>query len=380
MRDQSVSRFASIEGARAFMALWVVWGHLVQQAGINEKWAKGWEILTDATQPVFVFMIVSGFVITHLITEKKEPYLPYITRRLFRLAPLLWVCVGYIFAYTYFFPSVYRWDQSLNREYLIGYATMLHGVPPAEWVSDAPRSVLPPAWSVSLEWQFYLLAPLLLWRRAWPALIIAGAVTILLTQKNLRDWYGLTFDISFLPTSLGYFLIGIASYFVARRINGMSLPTWSILCAALVVWWATKGNYPLAVWVVVFGAAVSDNAIRRVLQTRLLVWLGTVSYSIYLVHMIVIMPIRKQLLEKVMGLQFGTWTYLWTMTVITVPIIILVSWLTWIAIERPGQRFGSWLSSKLATGGRHPAGQEKDTQNLLDSRVSTPRTSEKLPA
>jgi peptidoglycan/LPS O-acetylase OafA/YrhL len=37
---------------------------------------------------------------------------------------------------------------------------MLHGAVPDVLVRNAPSAFLIPAWSVSLEWQFYLVAPL----------------------------------------------------------------------------------------------------------------------------------------------------------------------------------------------------------------------------
>lgn len=329
------------------MALWVVWGHLVQQAGIGDRWNETWDAARDPSIPVFVFMIISGFVITHLITEKREPYLPYLTRRFMRLAPLLWACLAFTLIYDVFFPRVYQWDDANTPSYLAGYATMLHATIPAEILPDAARSILPPAWSISLEWQFYLLAPLLLWRRAWPLLIAAGVAAIFLTRKSVADWTGLMFDLGFLPLSIGYFMIGIGSYFVARRMQGIVLPSWLVLASALAVFAMTKGSWPIAIWVVIFGAAVSPNAIRNALQTKVMLWLGTISYSIYLTHMLVIGAIRKQLIQGPLGLEFGTWTHLWTMTAICVPIIIVASWLTWTAFERPGQRLGSWLARKM---------------------------------
>lgn len=43
---------------------------------------------------VFVFIILSGFVITHLLFTKRERYLSYLVRRAFRLFPAYLVCLA----------------------------------------------------------------------------------------------------------------------------------------------------------------------------------------------------------------------------------------------------------------------------------------------
>ena len=37
---------------------------------------------------VMIFVILSGFVITHLVVEKHEPYGPYLGRRALRIFPI----------------------------------------------------------------------------------------------------------------------------------------------------------------------------------------------------------------------------------------------------------------------------------------------------
>ncbi|MDG1825107.1 MAG: acyltransferase family protein [Henriciella sp.] len=105
-----MQRFTILEGWRALLAWWVVLSHTLALSGFsrgdivqNVKNSEvtgfdigGWfmhlwyEIILLARSgkiPVYVFVMMSGFVIVHLLLMKKEPYNIYIMRRFLRLWP-----------------------------------------------------------------------------------------------------------------------------------------------------------------------------------------------------------------------------------------------------------------------------------------------------
>ena len=61
------------------------------------------EIGSYAASAVLMFIIISGFVITHLLIEKREKYAPFITRRFLRLYPAYFFCLiaGIVSSYLY---------------------------------------------------------------------------------------------------------------------------------------------------------------------------------------------------------------------------------------------------------------------------------------
>lgn len=59
----------------------------------------------------------------------------------------------------YFTGMVESWWANIHWNIPL-HLLMLHGVVPEVLVARAPGAFLAPAWSVSLEWQFYLVAPL----------------------------------------------------------------------------------------------------------------------------------------------------------------------------------------------------------------------------
>jgi peptidoglycan/LPS O-acetylase OafA/YrhL len=79
---------------RAFLSWWVACDHALRFANFREDAVPPMiRLILDGECAVDVFIIMSGFVITKLLAEKKEPYVVFITRRLFRLYPVFFVAI-----------------------------------------------------------------------------------------------------------------------------------------------------------------------------------------------------------------------------------------------------------------------------------------------
>src|SRR5262249_18493741 len=133
---------------------------------------------------VLIFIIISGFVITHLTIERPEPYRIYLLRRFMRIFPLFAVaCVMGFLTLDLLTAAMARsaWanDPDIPRQigvmtsiaesghkflvpHVLIHLTMLHGVVSQNLLPWSDQVFDSPAWSLSLEWQFYLLAPLVI--------------------------------------------------------------------------------------------------------------------------------------------------------------------------------------------------------------------------
>ena len=74
--------FPELTGLRGLMAWWVVIGHVLYV--FSDRLGQ----LSHNVSPVYVFVILSGFVIMALLDNKHERYTSYIVRRFFRLFPV----------------------------------------------------------------------------------------------------------------------------------------------------------------------------------------------------------------------------------------------------------------------------------------------------
>ena len=90
--DMTRTNLASLESLRGLLALWVLIAHVtarvISEGTISKAHAQA---PLEPLLPVYVFMILSGFVIFSLLQREQESYGVFVVRRIFRLAPLFLV-------------------------------------------------------------------------------------------------------------------------------------------------------------------------------------------------------------------------------------------------------------------------------------------------
>ena len=295
----TTSKISALEGLRGAMCWWVLFGHA--------SLAFGWHLplIEQNHLAVDVFVILSGFVITRLILRKHEPYGIYITRRAFRIFPLYLVALA---VSALLLPVQFAaWEAvatetaaNANRlalvetalsnlpAHLAAHIPLTQGVIPNAVMAQSAYTIIGQAWSVSLEWQFYILAPFLVWSLLdWRRLPMSVGLAVLLWLAAPQ------FSEAFLGAKLALFLVGICSYFAVE--HTARKPVWiaatmavaaiavvqdsPILLIALAIWGATLVS-------VAAPSATPVHALARVLGTRTATHFGEISYSLYLVHMI----------------------------------------------------------------------------------------------
>ncbi|WP_439815478.1 acyltransferase family protein [Zavarzinia sp. CC-PAN008] len=373
-------RFTSVEGLRAWMAWWVVVSHALQLGGITPQavqspWAdRILGILTNGRAPVCVFIIVSGFVIAHLLLSKDEGYGTYILRRWLRLFPIFLVCLVaalavrelYLVAYTGY-PWPFSDGTKLERaaaesgafwEHLALHLSMFHGVPSDDWMPYASSTFLIPAWSLSLEWQFYLVAPFLI-----PLLSFArwqlGAILVaaILAAFLALDRSGLLWRFpSFLPLAMPYFLIGIGCRMLLQPLaRGEALYWGAIVAASVAVLLAADGGkLALVVWLAFVPIILAEGGKLRlrsrlviglydvVARSRAITMLGKWSYSTYLVH-IPLFALVVGGYAELNGRALSQETA-WALIAACVVAVAPLSWLLYERVERPFIDLGSRIA------------------------------------
>jgi peptidoglycan/LPS O-acetylase OafA/YrhL len=315
---------------------------------------------------VFVFVIVSGFVITHLVLEKEEPYLPYLTRRWFRIFPVFAVgcLLGYI-TLPFHIDVMHRlsWHSSTldavdsmvasQRAYLpwhiVAHALMLHGAIPEQILPFSSITFLPPAWSLSLEWQFYLVAPFVI-AAARKSTVWAAALLALC-------WVGfyLCLHGKFGAFPSGGFLLGATPLFAVGIATRLAMPALQnrrpilIAMGALALMPAAS---PMLVGVLLWVAfcaflcadqqplPATDQAamrwFRAVFTNRFSLFWGERSYSVYLMHM----PALSAVAYLVASPSLSQMSFFLMLTAGGILLTAVISAFTYRVIERPGMSIG----------------------------------------
>lgn len=364
-------RFGGLEGLRAWLAWSVVGSHIMSFTGFSQmapSLARALGQVADCS--VMVFTILSGFVITHLLLERREPYPRYIVRRFLRIYPVYVVALlagigGTYLAFDTFLshpwgdltPSTQRMllqSESLDSGdflwHLAAHLSMLHGAISSQVLYESQYMFLGPAWSLSLEWQFYLLAPLVvalamhrLGQVALAALAIWGYVLY------TRGVFGEFMLPSVLPGAGLYFGVGMATRFLLKANASLSAFPLALLMLGAGLLMNASGTTPILVWaafvsMMLLNESASDVVSRgarwafaRVFASSVARWLGDRSYATYLIHMPIV-----QLVTWVCVTQFGMGLVPTAITVVlvVVPGTLVASALLHRYVELPAIHWG----------------------------------------
>ncbi len=374
-----MKNLVTIEALRGWMAWWVVLTHALQLMGaggghgaVDVIPRPVLRLLMSGDTGVSVFIIISGFVITHLMLGKRENYSTYLFRRFMRLAPiyvfcllvalivmnLTWLAYG-----TSPLPlnqamrlSRFEAEEAHFGTHLLLHLSLLHSVIPDTFLPYASTALLPPAWSLSLEWQFYLLAPFLI-----PVAMRSGvmafslAVMLVVARLWLHDT-GLRWQYDgffFLAGDL--FMIGILSRIAFERIRlGQIGIGYLLLAGALLLNVDLKAAL---IWVFFFAlslreagflpirSALLDRVHRLLALNPMMRALGRWSYSTYLVH-IPVFSVLVGIYVGQVGAQNVSQMAVAGILALSFPLLVAISALLYRFIETPPLRLGNALIAR----------------------------------
>lgn len=295
-------RFVFIDALRGVACLSVLFHHLLHGTVLTAALFAlfpSW-IVTAGTwgaHGVEVFFVISGFVIAHSLRQF-EPSGGYIVnfavRRQLRLDPVYWVVVLLtlgVWSLERKVPGLVTAPLPAGTEIAanLGYAMNFLHMPP----------IVSVAWTLCIELQFYLvfLGVLLLGR--WlggvskgircAALVGACAGLMLAAMKPAARPY----EAWFMPF-WHYFIGGALCYWVVtRQIPGW----WYVVFLSGEVAWAIYQPTPEKVTGLIVCAAVLTiggyGLLQRCSGGRILQYLGSRSYSIYLIHLLVLTMVMR---------------------------------------------------------------------------------------
>lgn len=320
---------------------------------LHVVWAGG--------EAVFVFFILSGLVLTLPVLRRRSEFdwVAYYPSRLIRLYLPVWASVIFAFGVIALFPR----DPNAGSDWMVDHAHVvtLETVLRDSTLLNGSSGINTALWSLKWEVLFSLLLPLYVWlavklERFWLLLV---AASLLLIGIGMRTWME---PLQYLPM----FMVGVV---IATRLTQLKALgeridrrprsgwIWAVLAIAswlalASIWTATafidRGFLRYGIVVVVLGGAglvmlaLVWPAGRRFLETRPMQFLGTVSFSLYLIHEPIVVATAQTLPPH------------WTgMTVfIALPLSIAVSWLFFRVAEGPSHRLAQWVRRRLGRDAR----------------------------
>lgn len=257
-------------------------------------------VLNRGLHGVTVFMVLSGYLLARPYLERHDrafAWVPYFKKRVVRIVPAYYAIVILLAALIAAGFGGAREAAALAGPlywHVFAHLTFIHGLFAATKMSLA--SVL---WSMSLEWQYYMLLPLLLlaFRRLHWLVVLGASIAVALA-------YLFVLHARFMPANEhlvdGFFLgrlpefvfgMTLAAVLGSGEARGRRLLlAGAALCAvASAIWFAPQTHHLLVASVaLLLVAAVRTYASAAVTSSgaRFLRYLGGASYSTYLVHLL----------------------------------------------------------------------------------------------
>lgn len=304
---------------------------------------------------VELFFLISGYVIVGVIRKSTSPW-KFLRDRAIRILPVLWATMPFVLTLEYLGHRFGVNDIPLFDLFPILLANLLC-LPPV-----VPLPLLhQAAWSLSFEFSFYIFAAISIWWRRYHsrmAYLLALPIGAFL-YLHPRAWF-------FMPGVL--VASGTMSHPFLRRFTRHPAP---FLALFLGAWWEVIGldtNQTMAAWggssfgflIIALAAATiafqgivdGDGWIGALLTSRVMQFLGLISYSLYMWEFITMAVVKRIIETSGLPSILGVWSQL-SFFVLAFPLTIFVAWMSQKLIE---QGVCGWLRS-LARSPAHAVNQ-----------------------
>lgn len=290
-------RIDSLTGLRGFAVLIVFVSHCANRSWLPDALGSG-----TGQLGVMLFFVLSGFLMTalYLPTAPARPQMgSYLRARLGRVAPLF---VAVVVGSWVLGPHVAGWPYHITDVGLLAENLL--------FIRGAQE-----LWAVPVEVQFYAVF-LMIWGASYVAnrFVAARYVALVVAVSFVGAGYSLARIVGDLPANglylyVQYFLIGMAiplltPYLDRLRLARGRFPTAWIASGAVLVFFASSLpafrraiDLTLPQWLdpaialsvlLMFLMTLYRVGIFRIMESRILVFFGTISYGMYLLHPIVL--------------------------------------------------------------------------------------------
>lgn len=361
MKSQNIQYIPALDHLRGFAALLVLFYHGV--FGIYHDLTTVPPVLayTDEMLPkadfflsafiyeghsgVALFMVLSGFIFTIGTLGQEISYWKFIRNRFLRTYPLFLFIL---------FIGVYANSASFDFVGLLQSIFFFANMPGSA-IGGAFTNV---HWAIAVEWQFYLIFPFLIYFVRQQGLrVVFGMIALLIVMRSLIYLEGLPVNQLTYMTIVGrldQFLIGICIgvyyrkrfkqdaihdclFIVSLAFISVALYLFNLNGGLLTdqyskVWWPTIEGGMWAAFIL--GYLSFSRWVPKILSA-VLIRLGVISYSLYLLHFVLVDITIKQGWFVDLGPDNILGTAYLTSVFVILPLSILVSIMTYLFIEKP---------------------------------------------
>ncbi|MFT4059729.1 MAG: acyltransferase family protein [Legionella sp.] len=334
-----------IDGLRAIAILLVLFFH------------SGLKLFPSGFIGVDIFFVISGFLITGIIHDSLQAnhfsFIKFYSRRLWRLQPVLICLILSTIFFTLFFylpEDLIRYFKSARKTSLFISNTFFQGITKGYFSPNNNQLPLLHTWSLSIEWQCYLIFPIVIYLlyRFFKRHVTKIIYLLTCFFFGVTLFFSLKYPVTnyyHLPSRIFEFLIGSCIIFGSNRfsfnkyflelINSVALLSifYIARCSNINVGFPNGYAFILCAAVgilIASGKNTSKSILTQLLSLKPLVFIGLLSYSLYIWHWPVFVFIRY------LGIAETT-----SVLLLAFSLIFIIAFFSWQYIEKPAQKLNN---------------------------------------
>jgi peptidoglycan/LPS O-acetylase OafA/YrhL len=386
-------RLRSLDGIRGIGALIIMFYHILLIFPVETNYFFKFETIfpplfnfVKSSGPVMLFFVLSGFVLSiPFLNNNKINYIPYLIRRIFRIYFPYFICLNFSIILSFLISGKIEglsnwfngfWDSVPHFRDILGHYLLLGNI--------HTNAFDPVIWSLVQEMRISIIFPFIIiflvkncnWK--WSMLVclllaIMGGLNNKYYFQVSNGIYTSFFDtLRLIPlfvfgSLLAKYLFQINAFFLQltlRKRIFFSI-TFMILCISLEILiplcleilmkvsslfsYINKGlgaigvndYYSAMIGIMIMVITLGSMRAASFLSKKTLLFLGRISYSLYLYHLPVLIALFH-LLSRIFLTPF--------IIIISILVSIVLAYLSWRYVEEPCRKYGNRLANKYKEG------------------------------
>ncbi|WP_419805014.1 acyltransferase family protein [Terriglobus sp.] len=355
--DQTQWKLGQLDALRGIAILGVLGVHTLAAAPfVVHPGPFVFALLLSGQRGVQLFYIVSAFTLALSEDRRKTEQhtrVSFFIRRFFRIAPMFYVAVLLTHWLRPNIPGTWK-DMLMAMTFVNGFSP------------DNINHSAVGGWSVADEAIFYAILPLLFrlvgsLRSAAIAFVLSAVTSVVLIHTILGSGLhtfttkAMYFKFFSMVAELPVFLMGLLAYQVWKSMRSLPLQGRKevsiclVLIAGLLYALLLPFDYArlllesMSLMVLALGVSLYP---WKVLVNQITIFLGKISFSLYLLHSLAFLSIGELLHRRYPSLD--GFAFAAAMFLVGVSASVPLAVLTWHFVEKPGIQFGSFLIRKLS--------------------------------
>ena len=369
-----------LDGLRGLAALYVVLFHcwLYTFPGYPNSSAPPWlDGLMFGRLAVVFFLVLSGFSLA--ISPARHGWEPggvaqFLRRRAWRILPPYWAALVMSLIISWFVVPASHFGPPTGSSILV-YGLLVQDM----FTAPTPNGAF---WSIGIEAELYLLFPLLLFvRRRWGAAVLVVCVALPVIARGLMavdasPVEGANWLAPHLAPVFVAGMVGAGVVVASDRVRRLPWGWFAVLAAVPVValgvvrgsvwtvnhyFWVDLAIAPAMTMLIAAVATGRPAVLVRLLTARPIRGLGSFSYSLYLIHLPIVMAVIRRVAPHVVSPGLPTFGFT---LIVALPVSVLGASLFSRIFEIPFKGNRSWKSMIALGRSRWTSRSARDLQRL----------------